>query len=411
MNSELSPNTVTRTALACFIASLTGVVPLFVGTFSLFLIPISEEFGWGRTRLSIIFGATGLCGAMLSPLLGVLIDRIGARTAMAAGMLIFGAGLLSLGFMPNSVPLVFLGFLAVAFGGGLGGPLVCFKVLATIPPSKRGLVMGLVLGIGVGLGMLWSVPTTTRLLTLYGWRRTEMIFALIVICLATPLAIGLLPRGVSGKLDTEASKREAPEARRSMAFWTIVGASFLLMVPTAGFQAHAVAIFVGQGSSAAAAAGALVAMALAAMIAQPVVGAILDRSKSVRSILWFPVAGFVGLNLCAFLALSNTGVLLSTGILIGVGSNLAFSVAPVFLSRYFGPHVLGELQGYVMGTSALALAAGPGIYGLAYDRMHSYIYVLSAMSVLMLIGSIMLTMLPQFADSKSNVSELELAAR
>jgi MFS family permease len=401
MTAEVSSKTVTRTALACFIGSLTGVVPLFVGTFSLFLIPISDELGWGRTTLSIIFGATGLCGALMSPFMGVFIDHIGAKSAMAAGMLLFGSGLFSLGFMPNSVPLMFLGCLAVAFGGGLGGPLVYFKVLAAIPSSKRGLVMGLVMGIGVGLGMLWSVPTVTRLLMLYGWRHTEMILGLIVVFVATPIALVLLPGGLTtNKLDTDARRLEAPVARRSAPFWTIVGASFLAMVPTAGFQAHAVAIFVDKGSSPASAAAALVAMALATMIAQPAVGAILDRSHSVRSILLFPLAGLVGLNLCAFLALNSTAALLSTGVLIGMGSNLAFSVAPLFLSRYFGPHVLGELQGYVMGASALALAAGPGIYGLAYDRTHSYIYVLPAMSVLMLIACVMLAALPRFADSK-----------
>jgi MFS family permease len=401
MNSEVASRTMSRTVLACFVVSVTGVVPLFVGLFSLFLVPISDEFGWGRSRLSIIFGVTGLCGALLSPVMGVLIDRIGAKPAMTAGMLIFGAGLLAIGFMPNSVLLIFLAFLAVGFGGGLSGPLVCFKVLATIPADKRGLVMGLVMGLGVGLGMLWSVPTATRLLTLYGWRHTEMIFALILLFVATPLAAGLLPGKGAGTVDTEATKREAPVARRSLPFWTIVGASFLAMVPTAGFQAHAVAIFVGQGSTVAAAAAALVTMALATMVAQPLVGAILDRSKSVRSVLCFPAAGFVGLNLCAFFALNHTIALITAGIMIGLGSNLAFSVAPVFLSRYFGAHVFGELQGYVMGASALALAAGPGIYGLAYDHAHSYTQVLTAMSVLMLIAVALLATLPRFAESKT----------
>jgi MFS family permease len=400
VNKEASPRFVYFTAGSCFVSSLTGVVPLFVGTFSLFLVPISDEFGWGRATLSWIFGATGLCGALLSPLMGALIDRIGARPAMCAGMLIFGAGLLSFGFMPSSVPLVFLGFLAVAIGGGLGGPLVYFKVLASVPSDKRGLMMGIVMGIGVGLGMLWSVPTTTRLLNLYGWRHTEIILGLIVICIATPVAIGLLPREVRvSQLESDARRRDAPIARRSVVFWTMVVASFLTILPTAGFQAHAVAIFIDRGSTIGAAAAALVAMALATMLAQPAIGAILDRSRSVRSVLWFPVAGSIGLILCAVLALNGALALFSTGVLIGLGSNLAFSIAPIFLSRVFGAHVLGELQGYVMGAAALALAAGPGIYGFAYDHGHTYRYVLFAMSIPLLIASVMLATLPRFVDS------------
>ncbi len=63
-------------------------------SFSLFFAPIVDEFGWDRGVTAGAFSFGFLVSAILSPLMGRLMDRSGPRTVMELGVLLMGAGLL-----------------------------------------------------------------------------------------------------------------------------------------------------------------------------------------------------------------------------------------------------------------------------------------------------------------------------
>src|SRR5262247_1498962 len=53
--------------------------PIIVPTFGVFLKPLSQEFGWSRTQISLAFSLGTLGLALAAPFLGWLVDRFGAR--------------------------------------------------------------------------------------------------------------------------------------------------------------------------------------------------------------------------------------------------------------------------------------------------------------------------------------------
>src|SRR5258706_15391830 len=63
-------------------------------SFTVFLKPISESFGWDRAQVVSVYSLTWLAGGLTAPLVGRLFDRSGPRTVYSLGMLLLGAAFL-----------------------------------------------------------------------------------------------------------------------------------------------------------------------------------------------------------------------------------------------------------------------------------------------------------------------------
>jgi hypothetical protein len=70
-------------------ASLFGVMvsfsPIVPYTFSLFLDPLQAEFGWKREAMAAAFALAAITVALVSPGIGVLLDRFQPRRIILPG--------------------------------------------------------------------------------------------------------------------------------------------------------------------------------------------------------------------------------------------------------------------------------------------------------------------------------------
>jgi MFS family permease len=71
--------------LACFVGFSFFSVP--TASAGVFMEPITREFGWGRTLVAAGTSMTSVVTAVLSPAVGMLIDRWGARRLALPGVL------------------------------------------------------------------------------------------------------------------------------------------------------------------------------------------------------------------------------------------------------------------------------------------------------------------------------------
>jgi len=71
--------------LACFliIFYVSGAVVL---NFTAFFQPISREFGWSYTAISVAASIRGLEQGFFAPVMGFLVDRLGARKLLFSGV-------------------------------------------------------------------------------------------------------------------------------------------------------------------------------------------------------------------------------------------------------------------------------------------------------------------------------------
>ncbi|HLJ01405.1 MAG TPA: MFS transporter, partial [Bradyrhizobium sp.] len=92
----VTPSKPRRTALGvlalCFAFSVLG---RGLGeSFSVFLLPISESFGWDRAEVVSVYSLSALAGGLASPLIGRLFDYSGPRGVYSLGLLLFGGAFL-----------------------------------------------------------------------------------------------------------------------------------------------------------------------------------------------------------------------------------------------------------------------------------------------------------------------------
>jgi MFS family permease len=153
------PGSAVRLALGALRTALTGRVTLIVfGVFGLayFAQQIANPFlpllvirliggtAGAAGQIGIVFGASALLGAVLSPFAGVAGDRYGFRPVLAAACVLAAASLGALALAPN---LVWLTVAAVCLGAATATAIsMVFALLATaVPVERRSTTLNLVL--------------------------------------------------------------------------------------------------------------------------------------------------------------------------------------------------------------------------------------------------------------------------
>src|SRR5437763_6615025 len=85
-----------RTALnvlaLCFALSVLGRG--LVESFTVFLLPIADSFGWDRARVVSVYSLSALASGLAAPFAGRLFDRSGPRAVYSAGLLLLGGAFL-----------------------------------------------------------------------------------------------------------------------------------------------------------------------------------------------------------------------------------------------------------------------------------------------------------------------------
>ena len=82
--------------VGCLMAANFSRQGAAVATLSVFVVPMSQEFGWSMTEFSGAVSLGGVLGALVSPKVGVLVDRGGVGKVLTIGTLLIGASLLAL---------------------------------------------------------------------------------------------------------------------------------------------------------------------------------------------------------------------------------------------------------------------------------------------------------------------------
>ena len=72
-----------------------------VATLSIFVEPLTREFGWSRAALSGAVSLGEVLAALLSPLIGPLVDRYGSRIALSVAILVNASAMMLLSLTPS----------------------------------------------------------------------------------------------------------------------------------------------------------------------------------------------------------------------------------------------------------------------------------------------------------------------
>ena len=148
---------------------------------SVFVLPLENEFGWSRTETSITFTIIIISVASWFVVAGRLQDRFNPRPIAALGGIMFGLGFF-LASMTTSLPWLYIGFGAMIGAGNGFGYAITIPVISKWFPDKRGLALGIVIG-GYGIASgVWG-PIAARLIEGIGWQATFRLYGFLFLAI------------------------------------------------------------------------------------------------------------------------------------------------------------------------------------------------------------------------------------
>jgi MFS family permease len=361
--------------------------------FSLLIPPLIDEFGWDRGLAAGAFSFGFLVSAVLSPIVGRVMDARGPRAVILTGVLSMAAGLLLAPSIERPWHLYATLGVLVSAGANMTTYTAHSQFLPNWFVRRRGLAISIAFA-GAGAGAIILLPWLESIIVTDGWRASCVFMGSLVIFILTPLNllirkrpadIGLKPDGASQTIP--ASVRAANivdpawtavewtlgRAAVTRRFWWIVAGFFCAMIAWYAVQVHQTKYLIETGFTPAVSAWALGAVSVAGIPGQIALGALSDRAG--REWVW--TAGCAGFAVCyaALIALEHTRsvallyvMVISQGFL---GYALTSVMGPIVAEIFEGPH-----YGSIFGTITVALiaggAAGPLFAGIIHDATGSY---------------------------------------
>jgi MFS family permease len=368
--------------------------PILPVTFGVFLKPLSQEFGWSRTQISLAFSLSTLALTGAVPLVGRLVDQWGARKVIMPAVVLFGLGVFSLAFLTAHL----WHFYAVYFFLGVvssgKGPVPYTKVLTRWFDRKRGLTLGVALA-GISLGAFIMPPLAQALITGVGWHRAYMVLGLLAMVITLPIvgvlltespqAMGLRPDGTTGPQARAAARQgqepglSGREAWHTGTFWLLVGAFFLLAVSFHGQLIHLVPLLTDRGVSAPRAALAVSVGAVGSLLGRLGTGYLLDRFFAPTVAIWFFCAAAFG-SFLLWSGVAGGGAMVAV-VSMGLAQGAEFDLMAYTVSRYFGLRAFAEIYSYTFAAFTLGGVIGPLVMGASFDATGSYSLVLGGFVV------------------------------
>jgi len=394
------------------VAAAGGVAVFFaslpVNVFAIFLRPLSEEFAWSRQMASLAYGVMALAAAISAPLLGHLMDRLGARRIILPCAILGGCTIVSLSILTPHIWHVYtvFGLLGVTAIGV--SPLAQSRVIASWFDRQRGAALAVMLS-GAPIGSMLHAPAAQALIRWVGWRRTYVVLGAAVLLIGLPIVIRFihertaLATGRAAIVRSSATPTQAAAgdtgvtvgiAMRSYVFWILVVVVFGSGIVISGALVHLVALLTDRGLPATQAAIALSAMGLASLAGRLATGWLLDRFFAAYVSTCLLVAAAIGAFLLAGAQSLAVGILAAA--LIGFGSGGELDVTPYLLSRYFGLRSISTLYGFAWTALGVAGLVGPILMGRAFDATGSYERILIHFAIVTALAAALMLALPRY---------------
>lgn len=367
-----------------------------VYSWSVFRKPLEQDFNITATQSLLPYTVALVCYAILMPIAGFYIPRLGTRLTTAIGGLIVGVGYI-LSSLSTNITMMTLTYGAIA-GTGVGITYgVPMVVMARWFPDRKGLAVGLTI-IGFGLSPLITAPLANNLINVYGVQPTlrilGIVFGILIMALATTMK--LPPQDWHPHHDAHSSQQRATppkypaqmlKSRSFYGLWLCYTIGALV-----GLTAIGISSPVGEEViqiDPAIAASSVSLFALFNGLSRPLFGWLSDRFRP----RYVAIATYILILIaCILMAHAQTGQVINYLIAFCLfwfclGGWLA--IAPTTTLRFFNPDHYAQNYGIVFTAYGLGALIGTLTAGQIRDWFGSYTYAFYPMGGLAILGIIL----------------------
>lgn len=376
-----------------------------VSTLSVFVEPLTRDFGWSRTALSGAVSLGGILAAIISPKIGLFLDRAGSRLVLCYAVLTTGAALLALS-LTSSLAMFYILFCfarmnwASPFELGIYGAVnnwfVVRRQFATSVATLAQMAGLVTMPILAELAMLrWSWRA--------GWVAIGALTLVVgflptwLLLVRRPEDVGLHPDGtayspvaVAGAPPPEPDFTRA-QAMRTAAFWLVLGYTVLVYPIQAGISLHMAPHLIEHGIAPGIVATIVSTYSLMSALATLACG-LLPRRLPIR----YPMAAsgiLLTISPLLMKAIASPAEAYLAAALFGFGVGGILTLLPIAWADYFGRASFGAIRGVALSAQVIAQAVGPMVSGVLRDATGSYqlsltvFAALGALSVVAALGA------------------------
>lgn len=383
--------------VSCIIGLAFSVSPIFFSTLSVFIKPIAEEFGWGRTLVSSAVSVSSVLIALTAPFVGRLIDRHGPRRVILVSTVALSIVITLFWLLPNSYAAYVVLAAAIGVAGTGSNTFAYLSILPAWFSTRFGMSLAFAM-IGIGIGQFVAPLYANWLISEFGWRMAYAILGISIFIVTVPNALLLLKdrpdSGTTTVKSTEVDRAgfSRAEAIRMPVFWRLALSFSLITVAVSGCTVHIVPLLTDRGFTPTMAASTAALIGFAVLIGRFATGFLLDYVNA-------SLLGFLSFSGCATgiaLILSDLpGLPLQIGVvLLGTALGVEGDLIAYMVRRVFGMRSYGEIYGLLFGTFSVGVVLGPLLMGLSFDLSGNYMMGLqimlgfSAVSALLLVQSL-----------------------
>jgi MFS family permease len=348
-------------------------------SFSVFLVPLLEEFGWSRGLAAGAFSLSAVVQGISSPLIGTLVDRFGPRRLILGGAVLLGVSCV-LGSRITEVWHLYLvtGVLTATAISAVGW-VPSGALVAQWFAHRQATMMGLAFS-GMGVGVLTVGPLAQWLISAHGWRSAYLILGVGTLALLVPLVwIGVheAPRQAPSPARTGAPADDGGvrvrAALRTPAFWALFCAYMCTPLAVFTVVTHQVAFAIDHGFPRLFVAGIFGLTGFMSIAGRVIFGFAADRiGRAMSATISYACTAVGTLALLSIETSQHPAGLYVYAILFGLGFGARGPIITAIAAQLFPGRRFGAIYGYLSVGNGLGGAIGPWFAGALFDLTGSY---------------------------------------
>jgi predicted MFS family arabinose efflux permease len=337
--------------------------------------PLEEEFGWSRSQVSAAASIMFLVGGLIGPLVGLVVDRWGARPPVLFGAVFLGITYALLSQISTLWQLYAL-YAVMAFARSWVNYIPFFWLVTRWFPDRMGAPIG-VMGVGFSSAGVIFVPFVTWMVVSFGWRWSFALSGLMIVVTTVPIALLLLkeppkaaPRAQSA-IPRPAPTITAGQAIRTRRFWLLASAMSLFFMGLTSFMFHAIPFYLSRGFTEGEAAGWAGAAAALSTVIRLGLGYAVDRIPNLKA--FAVVEALSPAVALGILTVSTEPVAMVFFLLFwSFGTAGGPILESVLVTRSFGAASFGAILGAVGVVETVGNIIGPWLAGAIFDATGGY---------------------------------------
>ena len=350
-------------------------------SFPVFFVALIEEFGWSRGATAAAFSISSVVQGVLSPLVGMLVDRLGPRRVMLGGAWLLGAACMLSSRIGSLGSLYMVVGVLAAAGACAVSWVPTGALIARWFAERRSSMMGLAFS-GMGAGVLVVGPLAQWLIAGYGWRAAYLVLGAGTLVALVPLiwfGIHEAPPAPTRSHDADAvatptsAAQDIGDALRSPAFWALFFAYMSTPLAVFSVVTHQVAFAVDHGFPRLFVAGIFGLTGLLSVVGRIVFGIAADRiGRAPSATISYGCTALGTLCLLGLEVWPHVAALYGYALFFGLGFGARGPIITAIAAQLFPGRRFGVIYGLLSVGNGIGGGIAPWFGGFVHDLTGSY---------------------------------------